>query len=107
MNIPVEISNKAIAEIENIFKNKNIPDDYGLRLTVKGGMGCAGVNPSLGFDKKKEDDLEYQVASFKVYIRKGELMYLIGKMVDFYEGSDARGFLFTEPGQEDNSTVAR
>jgi iron-sulfur cluster assembly protein len=107
MNIPVEISNKAIAEIENIFKNKNIPADYGLRLTVKGGMGCAGVNPSLGFDKKKVDDLEYDIASFKVYIRKGELMYLIGKMVDFYEGSDARGFLFTEPNQEDNSTVAR
>jgi iron-sulfur cluster assembly protein len=31
-----------------------------------------------------------------VYVEKKHTMYLIGKEVDFYEGADARGFMFAE-----------
>ncbi|MFT6866799.1 MAG: iron-sulfur cluster assembly protein [Cyclobacteriaceae bacterium] len=89
---PVTITPKALLEIKNILNNKNIPADYGLRVGVKGG-GC-GVTFVLGFDKKKENDLEYEVDGISVYVQKRETMFLIGKEVDFYDGADAKGFVF-------------
>ncbi|RED92640.1 HesB/IscA family protein [Marinoscillum furvescens] len=95
MNEPVQITDKAQKEIKNIMDNKKVPDGYGLRVGVKGG-GC-GVSFVLGFDKPKEDDLRYDVRGIPVYVQKKEVMFLIGKEVDFYEGADARGFVFTDP----------
>lgn len=75
--------------------NKNIPAGYGLRVGVKGG-GC-GVSFVLGFDKQKDDDLAYRIDDIPVFVQKKEMMFLVGKEVDFYEGNDARGFIFTDP----------
>jgi iron-sulfur cluster assembly protein len=97
---PVNLSAKAAEEVRKIMLSKNIPADYGLRLGVKGGGGCGGVSPIIGFDKKKDSDLSYTIEGITVYIDKKHTMYLIGKEVDFYEGSDARGFMFV-----DKSTV--
>lgn len=74
---------------------KNIPDGYGLRVGVKGG-GC-GVSFVLGFDKQKADDLKYYISTIPVFIRKQEMLFLVGKEIDFYEGNDARGFVFNDP----------
>ncbi len=89
---PVSITQKALAEIKNTLANKNIPQGYGLRVGVKGG-GC-GVTFILGFDQKQENDLEYEVDGVTVYIQKREMLFLVGKEVDFYEGADTRGFVF-------------
>lgn len=93
---PVSISNRAASEIRKIMETKNIPSDYGLRLGVKGG-GCAGVSMMIGFDRKKDSDLAYEVDGIPVYVDKKHTMYLIGKEVDFFEGDEARGFLFVDP----------
>lgn len=94
---PVKLTEKAIAEVRNIMENKSIPDGYGLRIGVKGGMGCAGLGYMLGFDKPKEGDINYSIEGIPVHIEKRQTMYLIGLQVDFYEGSDARGFTFINP----------
>ncbi len=91
---PVNITKEAQKEILDIIKNKNIPSGYGLRIGVKGGRGCAGVNYLLGFDQKKEDDIAYNVEEIEVFVSKREVMFLMGLEVDFYEGADARGFTF-------------
>ena len=91
---PVSISEKALEEIRKIMESKNIPDDYGLRVGVKGG-GC-GVTLIIGFDKKKESDHHYLVDGVPVYIDKKHTMYLIGKEVDFYDGEEGRGFTFVD-----------
>ena len=91
---PVTISAKAIAEIRKIMETKNIPDDYGLRVGVKGG-GC-GVTLIIGFDQKKESDHAYDVEGIPVYVDKKHTMFIIGKEVDFYEGEEGRGFMFVE-----------
>lgn len=91
---PVNITKEAQKEILDIIKNKNIPSGYGLRIGVKGGRGCAGVNYLLGFDQKKEDDISYNVEEIEVFVSKREVMFLMGLEVDFYEGADARGFTF-------------
>ena len=92
MKPPIEITDIAILEIKNILENKGIPKDYGLRVGVK-GMGC-GVGFKLGFDKKKETDEEYLIEGVQVLIQKKEMMFLIGKKIEFYDESDGRGFVF-------------
>lgn len=92
---PVTISNRACAEIHHIRSTKGIPGDYGLRVGIKGG-GCGGMALVIGFDKKKETDLTYEVEGIIVYVDKKHAMYLIGKQVDFIDEADARGFTFTE-----------
>lgn len=92
---PVTISLRAAEEIRKIMETKNIPADYGLRVGVKGG-GCGGVSLLIGFDKKKASDLTYMIGDIPVYVDKKHTMYIIGKEVDFYEGEDARGFMFVD-----------
>lgn len=94
---PVSITPKAVEEIKEILTNKNIPSDYGLRIGISGGGGCGGMSFILGFDHKKEGDMEYVVDDITVYIEKKHTMYLLGMAVDFYEGADARGFTFIKP----------
>jgi len=93
---PVTISAKAAEEIRKIMQTKNIPVDYALRIGIRGG-GCAGVSLMIGFDKKKETDLTYEVEGIPVLIDKKHTMYIIGKQIDFHESADARGFMFVDP----------
>ena len=93
---PVTISARAAEEIRKIIKTKNIPAGYGLRVGIKGG-GCGGVSMLIGFDKKKDTDLSYEIGEIPVYVDKKHTMYVIGKEVDFYEGEDTRGFMFVDP----------
>ena len=107
MGTPVEITNTAMDEIKNILNKKGIPREYGLRMSIRGGHGCSGVNFTLGFDTRHEKDISYKVGSLEILIKKSEMMHLIGKKVDFYEGSDARGFIFIDSHQPESSTLAR
>lgn len=97
---PVKLSVKAAEEVRKIMQTKSIPADYGLRLGVR-GSGCSGVSLIIGFDKKKEADLAYTIEGIPVYVDKKHTMYLIGKEVDFYEGADARGFMFVDKSTTD------
>ena len=93
---PVTISTRAAEEILKIIKTKNIPAGYGLRVGIKGG-GCSGISMLIGFDKKKDTDLSYEIGEIPVYIDKKHTMYVIGKEVDFYESEETRGFMFVDP----------
>lgn len=93
---PVSLSDKAVEEVKNIMSQKNIPEGYGLRVGMRGG-GCGGMSYMLGFDKAKDTDVTYEYEGIPVMVEKRHTMYLIGLEVDFYEGSDARGFTFVKP----------
>lgn len=99
---PVTISAKAAEEIRNIMTTKNIPADYSLRVGIRGG-GCGGVSLIIGFDKQKESDLAYSENGIPVLVEKKHTMYIIGKEVDFYEGADARGFMFVDPNEKEKA----
>jgi iron-sulfur cluster assembly protein len=92
---PIGLTARAAEEVKKIMQTKGIPIEYGLRLGIKGG-GCGGVALIIGFDKQKSSDLAYLVEGIQVYVDKKHTMYLIGKEVDFYEGADAKGFMFKE-----------
>lgn len=93
---PVAITSGAVDEIKNILENKNIPEGYKLRIGIKGGVGCAGVNYVIGFDNKTAHDNEFDVNGVPVIIDKRHTMFLMGVKLDFYNGSDARGFKFVK-----------
>ena len=93
---PVNITEKAEAEIKNIMATKNIPADYHLRVGVKGG-GCGGMSYALGFDKPKTEDQKFEISGIPVLIEKRHLMFLMGIQIDFFEGDEARGFTFINP----------
>jgi iron-sulfur cluster assembly protein len=96
MLIPIKITEKAQKEIKNIINTKNIPENYCLRVGVKGG-GCGGMSYLLGFDIPKEGDQQFEIEGIPVLIEKKHYMFLMGMQVDFYEGNDARGFTFINP----------
>ena len=93
--VPISLSQKAIEEVKKTLTHKNIPKGYGLRVGVQ-GAGCTGVSYILGFDQKSDKDMEYDIEGIPVYVAKKDIMYLLGMEVDFYEGSDARGFTFVK-----------
>jgi iron-sulfur cluster assembly protein len=92
---PVGLTARAAEEVRKIMHTKNIPVGYGLRVGIRGG-GCGGVALMIGFDKEKPTDLTYTLKGITLHIDKKHTMYLIGKQVDFYEGADAKGFMFAE-----------
>jgi iron-sulfur cluster assembly protein len=97
---PVSLSARAAEEVRKIMQTKNIPEGYGLRIGVKGG-GCGGVSLVIGFDKPKTTDVVYHEEGIEMLIDKKHTMFVIGKEVDFYEGADARGFMFVDKGVTD------
>jgi iron-sulfur cluster assembly protein len=92
---PIGLTARAAEEVRKIMQTKNIPSEYSLRVGIRGG-GCGGVSLIIGFDKQKPTDLTYQNEGIDVLIDKKHTMYLIGKQIDFYEGADARGFMFVD-----------
>ncbi len=93
---PISLSPKAVEEIRSIISSKNIPQNYGLRVGVKGG-GCSGMSYLLGFDKKREKDISFEVDGITIFMDKRHGLYLLGTNVDYQDGLNARGFTFENP----------
>ena len=93
---PIELTERASEEIRTIMAGKNIPEGYHLRVGVKGG-GCSGMSYILGFDKKREHDASFDLGGITVFMDKRQGLYLMGTIVDYQDGLDARGFTFENP----------
>ena len=92
----VEISHKAIEELESIFKNDSEAKGKGLRLGVVGG-GCSGMTYKMEYGFEKEKDNIQQYNSFKVFIDPKSSVYLKGVTLDFNDGLKGKGFVFVNP----------
>ncbi len=93
---PISLTSKANSEILKIMASKEIPEDYSLRVGVRGG-GCSGMSYILGFDRQREQDLEFEVDGIAVVMDKRHGLYLMGTTLDYHDGLDARGFTFENP----------
>ena len=91
------ITEKAVSEVLKIKEENNIPDNFGLRVGVKGG-GCSGLTYTLGFDEQaKEGDTVIENGGVKLFIDGKSLFYLMGTMLDFTDGLNGKGFVFNNP----------
>jgi len=67
-----------------------------LRIGVKGG-GCSGLSYILGFDKKADNDHEFNINGINCVMNPAHEMYLFGMVVDWQDGLNNRGFTFKNP----------
>lgn len=95
-NKPIQLTESALVQLKRIKEEQNIPDEYGLRVGVKGG-GCSGFTYVLGFDILKEKDNIYDLDGFKMFMEKSHGIYLLGMEIDWHEGLNNRGFVFNNP----------
>jgi iron-sulfur cluster assembly protein len=93
---PITLTENAIKEVRKIISEKELSAEFGLRVGVNGG-GCSGMSYALGFDKKQENDQEFDIDGVRVFMNKSHGLYLIGMEVDFQDGLNARGFVFNNP----------
>ena len=94
----VTLTEKAAAEFKRAVETGKFEPSTMLRVGVSGG-GCSGFQYSLNFEQKanEETDSTYEYHGVKLIVDKKSALYLDGTTVDFYEGLDRRGFVFTNP----------
>ncbi|MBA3648493.1 MAG: iron-sulfur cluster assembly accessory protein [Chitinophagales bacterium] len=93
---PVSLTDSAVNEIKRLLSEEKIPSDNALRIGVKGG-GCSGMSYILGFDKKEENDEEYEIEGIKIIMNRSHKLYLFGMGINYENGLNARGFVFQNP----------
>jgi iron-sulfur cluster assembly protein len=93
----VNVTEKAIKEMKKIMLENKIPEEYGLRVGVKGG-GCSGLSYTLGFDPEERiGDTVLEKDGVKIFIDMKSNLYLSGTEIDFTDGLTGRGFVFNNP----------
>lgn len=93
---PIKISDLAVQQLRRIRTEQLVPEEYSLRVGVKGG-GCSGFSYMLGFDLEKESDQVFDIDGMKILMERSHGLYLAGMEIDWVEGLNNRGFSFNNP----------
>jgi len=93
---PVKITLTAKKELLKLFEGSHQEAEKFLRIGVKGG-GCSGLSYLLALDEQKPGDEIHDVEGIPCVINPAHAIYLFGMEIDWKEGLDARGFVFTNP----------
>ena len=91
------LTTKAKSQLDELMVETNCGSNHFLRVSVKGG-GCSGLTYDLDFDDTiNESDQLSEDQGLKLVIDKKSLLYLFGTELDFSDGLNGKGFLFTNP----------
>jgi iron-sulfur cluster assembly protein len=91
------LTTKAKSQLDKLMMEEQCTEDHFLRVSVKGG-GCSGLTYDLDFDDTIVDfDDVSEDQGLKLVIDRRSLLYLLGTELDFTEGLNGKGFLFTNP----------
>lgn len=93
---PVRFTEGAMHEIKRLINEPGFDASQRLRVGVKGG-GCSGMSYILGFDTKKDNDIEYEYEGLSFIMEKAHELYLLGMEIDWENGLNNRGFTFRNP----------
>ena len=96
MKAPVSFTEGAITEIKRLIQDPSFDTTKELRVGIKGG-GCSGLSYVLGFDDRKEGDIEYEFEGIKFIMAKAHELYLFDMQIDWQNGLNNRGFTFKNP----------
>ena len=97
VELGVTISEKAAEKIKYFAAKEGMTENVGLRVAVKGG-GCSGLTYDLSItDKELESDKVVEQYGVKVMVDKKSYIYLVGTELDFSDGLNGKGFVFSNP----------
>ena len=92
----LSVSEKAAAQVKFILERENRLGQF-LRVSVVGG-GCSGLSYKLSFDEApKEKDRLVEAFGIKLVVDAKSALFLKGTMLDFTDGLNGQGFVFTNP----------
>lgn len=93
----ITISEKAKDQIIALREKEGYPDNFNVRVSVKGG-GCSGLMYDLDFDGETNDkDEVFEDNGVKILVDRKSLLYLVGTTLDFSDGLNGKGFQFINP----------
>lgn len=95
---PIELTEKAAAEVKRIVAEQNSAEKLYLRVRVVGG-GCSGFQHKLDLDPTFSEKLDevYQLHGVDIVVDKRSALYLGGVTVDFHDDLNKRGFSVSNP----------
>ncbi|MCB9898774.1 MAG: iron-sulfur cluster assembly accessory protein [Planctomycetes bacterium] len=94
----VQITERAAKEFRHVLSRKGLPEDTGMRISVKGG-GCSGFEYQLDIDSHPADEFDVETVQhgIRVVVDMKSEFYMAGTTIDFNDGLMDRGFTFTNP----------
>ena len=94
----INLTENAAREIKNIIKQQELDEEkVRLRVGVKGG-GCSGFNYLLDLtEHDQETDERFDEHGITIVCDSKSYLYLNGMILEFSDGLDGRGFVFTNP----------
>ncbi len=94
----ISVSEKAVREIKRIQANDPSAQNGMLRVMVVGG-GCSGMSYKLGFEGQAAapNDKIFEQDGVKLVVDTKSFLYLTGTVLDFTDGLNGTGFVFTNP----------
>lgn len=81
---PIRVRSEARQQIIDTLQANKVPDEYGLRVGIRGG-GC-GASWLLGFDLPGPADEVYNVEGVRVIIDRKHLLYVLGAEIGYEPG---------------------
>jgi len=91
------VSEKAAAKAKDMFKEKGLPEDTGLRVFVAGG-GCSGYQYGMALAREVEDDdLVIEYAGVKLVVDPDSAPLLEGAEIDYVDDLMKAGFTILNP----------
>ena len=97
VDLGVQITEKAADKIKYFAGKEGVTQDVGIRVGVKGG-GCSGLTYELKItDQELATDRIVMQHGVKVMVDKKSFIFLAGTVLDFSDGLNGKGFVFTNP----------
>ena len=94
----MQLTENAAKEIKRVITEQKMPENVALRVGVAGG-GCSGFEYKLGLDEHVDEqtDTVCEMHGVRVVVDKKSLLHLDGTEIDYHNGIDKRGFVFSNP----------
>ncbi len=92
----VLFSQTALDHIYQLRQELQVPEDYGLRLTVA-NASKQGIQYAMGFDIIQESDEVYEMHGLKVLVDLRDALHILGMKIEWKNVNGDEGFVFTDP----------
>lgn len=93
----IRITEKAAEKAAYFARQQGLPDDFVLRVAVKGG-GCSGLVYHLSMEKEAtQEEKVIEQHGVRLAINKKSYVFLAGTVLDFSDGLNGKGFAFANP----------